>query len=160
MSLLSWSLTPAKNPPWMSVKNANTSWNLTLWNCSKWLTWKKSNRVCFCQKEKNYWTLILNSLRRNDERNWEYPKATWRVFQELKAGEVFDFSYPPGVPSSENRFMYQERWEKESCNESPIESNKVNYCVNITTFSLYFLMIIVDPGHAKVHSGEIVTCVL
>lgn len=89
---------------------------------------KKSNRVCFCQKEKNYWTLILNSPRRNDERNWAYPKATWRVFQELKAGEVFDSSYPPGIPSSENRFVYQERWKKESCNESPVESNKVNYC--------------------------------
>ena len=131
-------------------------------NCSKWLTWKKSNRVCFPQKEENYWTLILNSLRRNDERNWEYPKATWRVFQELKAGEIFDFSCPPGSPSSENRFMYQERWKKRKA-EMKAQLNPTrltNYCVNITTFSLYFLTIIVDPGHAKVHRGEIVTCVL
>lgn len=94
-------------------------------NCSKWLTWKKSNRVCFCQKEKNYWTLILNSLRRNDERNWEYPKATWRVFQELKAGEVSDFSYPPGVPSSENRLCIKRDEKRKAAMQAQLNPKRL-----------------------------------
>lgn len=38
--------------------------------------------------------------------------------------------------------------------------NPTRLTIVITTFSLYFLMIIVDPGHAKVHRGEIAICVL
>ena len=80
----------------------------------------------FSKKKKK----LLNTNSEFSQEKWQkklrISKATWRVCQELKARETFDFYCPPGIPSSADRFIYQERWEKQNYSESPIESNMVN----------------------------------
>lgn len=108
---------------------------------------KKSNGACFCKKKKKLWTLIMNSPRRNGIRNWDYPKASWRVYQQLKSREIFDFYCPTGILPSKSRFIHQERWKKQNCNESPVNSvsldfdtlnpNKVNYVMSILPLLIY-----------------------